>query len=106
MKIRYAVDQTNRVLQYRTIEHLDALAAEINRPATTPYRNSNSVSAIMIIFNQNVDDIQPLIAYVLGGCGWPQHMLLPKGTETGLKYDIFVMVSDYERDRVDPEPTR
>lgn len=36
------------------------------------------------------------------GCGWPQHMLLPKGTESGAKFDIFAMISDYEQDRVDP----
>lgn len=42
--------------------------------------------------------------WFLGGCGWPQHMLIPKGTEAGMKYDIFVMVTDYERDRVDPSP--
>lgn len=35
------------------------------------------------------------------GCGWPDHMLLPKGTAAGTKFDIFVMVSDYEQDRVD-----
>lgn len=35
------------------------------------------------------------------GCGWPQHMLLPKGSPEGVIFDIFVMVSDYEQDRVD-----
>lgn len=35
------------------------------------------------------------------GCGWPQHMLLPKGSPEGAIYDVFVMVSDYENDRVD-----
>lgn len=35
------------------------------------------------------------------GCGWPQHMLLPKGSEQGVTYDVFVMVSDYAGDSVD-----
>lgn len=35
------------------------------------------------------------------GCGWPQHMLLPKGSTEGTKFNIFVMVSDYNLDHVD-----
>jgi tyrosinase len=34
------------------------------------------------------------------GCGWPHHMLIPKGTAGGMKFDLFVMISDYEEDRV------
>jgi len=34
-------------------------------------------------------------------CGWPDHMLLPKGTLAGTKYQIFVMISNIELDRVD-----
>ena len=35
------------------------------------------------------------------GCGWPQHMLLPKGSPEGMQFDIFVMVSNYADDLVD-----
>lgn len=35
------------------------------------------------------------------GCGWPQHMLLPKGTLAGTKFDIFVMISDKQQDTVE-----
>ena len=34
------------------------------------------------------------------GCGWPQHMLIPRGTAEGLKGQLFVMVSNYEEDKV------
>ncbi|XP_065075620.1 phenoloxidase 8-like isoform X1 [Ochlerotatus camptorhynchus] len=35
------------------------------------------------------------------GCGWPQHMLIPKGaTGDGVQFDIFAMVSDYTIDAV------
>lgn len=38
------------------------------------------------------------------GCGWPQHMLIPKGLPgAGLQADLFVMVSNYEDDRVDQD---
>lgn len=35
------------------------------------------------------------------GCGWPQHMLLPKGTPNGSLFNIFVMISNFDLDRVD-----
>lgn len=34
------------------------------------------------------------------GCGWPQHMLLPKGTADGMQFDLYVMISDYNGDEV------
>lgn len=34
------------------------------------------------------------------GCGWPQHMLLPKGTAEGMPFDLYVMISDYTGDEV------
>jgi tyrosinase len=35
------------------------------------------------------------------GCGWPAHLLIPKGSAEGFKCLLFVMVSNYEEDRVD-----
>uniref|UniRef100_A0A240PKS4 Tyrosinase copper-binding domain-containing protein n=1 Tax=Anopheles christyi TaxID=43041 RepID=A0A240PKS4_9DIPT len=32
------------------------------------------------------------------GCGWPSHMLLPKGNTNGIEYDLFAMVSRFEDD--------
>lgn len=40
------------------------------------------------------------------GCGWPQHMLLPKGSPEGTKFNIFVMISNIELDRVDQPDTK
>lgn len=34
------------------------------------------------------------------GCGWPQHMLLPKGNAAGMQFDLYVMISDYTGDEV------
>lgn len=34
------------------------------------------------------------------GCGWPQHMLLPKGKAEGMTFDLFVMISDINGDAV------
>lgn len=38
--------------------------------------------------------------FVFCGCGWPQHMLLPKGTPEGLLCELFVMITDNQQDRV------
>lgn len=38
------------------------------------------------------------------GCGWPHHMLIPKGTTgNGLACDLFVMISNYNDDRIDQD---
>lgn len=36
--------------------------------------------------------------------GWPHHMLIPKGLPgAGLACDLFVMISDYQGDRIDQD---
>lgn len=39
-------------------------------------------------------------AFNFCGCGWPQHMLVPKGTPQGETYQLFVMISNIDQDRV------
>ena len=34
------------------------------------------------------------------GCGWPQHMLLPRGKQEGMAFELFVMVTDWSQDKV------
>lgn len=34
------------------------------------------------------------------GCGWPHHMLVPKGTQQGYPMVLFAMVSNWDEDRV------
>jgi hypothetical protein len=34
-------------------------------------------------------------------CGWPYHMLLPRGTQTGMDFRLLVMITDWRIDRVD-----
>lgn len=35
------------------------------------------------------------------GCGWPQHMLIPKGAPEGVACQLFVMISDYKDDKIE-----
>ncbi|KAK7794457.1 hypothetical protein R5R35_003821 [Gryllus longicercus] len=34
-------------------------------------------------------------------CGWPQHMLIPRGHAEGKHSTLFVMISDYDKERVE-----
>ena len=35
------------------------------------------------------------------GCGWPLNLLVPRGTPTGMKADLFVLVTDWREDAYD-----
>ena len=49
----------------------------------------------------SIADKEKRAEFSICGCGWPQHMLLPKGTVEGMQFDIFVMISNFEDDKVD-----
>lgn len=34
------------------------------------------------------------------GCGWPHNLLIPKGKAGGMPFDLFVMISKYDDDKV------
>lgn len=36
-------------------------------------------------------------------CGWPHHMLLPIGTMDGAPFEVFVMLTPFEKDRVETD---
>uniref|UniRef100_A0A1W7RAE9 Hemocyanin subunit 3a n=1 Tax=Hadrurus spadix TaxID=141984 RepID=A0A1W7RAE9_9SCOR len=36
-------------------------------------------------------------------CGWPQHLLVPKGDTKGMKFHLFVMLTDREKDATSPD---
>jgi len=33
-------------------------------------------------------------------CGWPQNLLFPRGTGSGLKFDLFAMITNFHEDKV------
>ena len=37
------------------------------------------------------------------GCGWPLNLLIPRGTAAGMKADLFVLVTDWEKDAYDKD---
>lgn len=45
-------------------------------------------------------DESALAQFNFCGCGWPQHMLLPRGSPEGLPCELFVMISNFADDIV------
>lgn len=81
--------------------------------ANTITRNSRQ-SAVTIPFEQtfrNLETNRPADNITGGvqddfnfcGCGWPHHMLIPKGSPEGFASVLFVMVSNLETDWVSAE---
>jgi tyrosinase len=79
-------------------------------PGVNTLRRRDAESTVTIPFERtfrNYDANAPaagtaaLQEFNFCGCGWPEHMLIPKGLPEGLDCELFVMVSNYEEDRVD-----
>lgn len=82
------------------------------RPGANTVNRRSTESAVTIPYEQtfrNLDRNRPAAGsaaeaeYNICGCGWPQHMLIPRGNAAGMKFDMFVMISDYEQDRVNQD---
>lgn len=42
----------------------------------------------------------PTSAQGFCGCGWPHHLLIPKGRPEGMRFVLFAMATDWEKDKV------
>ncbi|XP_067015103.2 phenoloxidase 2 [Anabrus simplex] len=69
----------------------------------------SSESSVSVPYEQTFSEMnadQPSVSqFTFCGCGWPQHMLIPKGLPEGLLADLFIMISNYIDDRVEQRPT-
>lgn len=71
-------------------------------------RNSTQ-STVTIPFERTFRDLdtnrptgeEDLAQFNFCGCGWPQHLLIPKGTAEGMLCELFVMISNYDDDKVE-----
>lgn len=95
--------------QRKMFIEMDRFVVDLNSGQNTITRQS-SQSSVTIPFEQTFRDLSAqgsspnrpdLATFNFCGCGWPQHMLVPKGSEGGDAYQLFVMFSNYELDRVD-----
>lgn len=79
------------------------------RPGQNTINQRSVESSVTIPYEQtfrNLDSNRPAAGTEaeaennICGCGWPHHMLIPKGNPSGMKFDLFVMISNYEEDEV------
>ncbi|XP_055688055.1 phenoloxidase 2-like [Lutzomyia longipalpis] len=62
---------------------------------TIPYnRTFRNISTAAVPAGQTQDQFN------FCGCGWPSHLLVPKGSPEGFTFDTFVMISDFAGDTV------
>ncbi|XP_016986003.1 phenoloxidase 2 [Drosophila rhopaloa] len=105
-------DERNQPLR---LEEQRLMAIEMDKftvdlvPGENTIRRQSTESSVAIPFERSFRpvgaDYQPKAADELArfrfcGCGWPQHLLLPKGNAQGMLFDLFVMISDYTQDSV------
>ncbi|KAF5280180.1 hypothetical protein FQR65_LT15043 [Abscondita terminalis] len=98
-------DEKRQTMQFREQKHLfialDRFTVVL-APGVNTITRASTESTVTIPFEQTFrnlgDDFSPEANYC--GCGWPHHMLLPKGTHDGYSCQLFVMISDYAEDSV------
>ncbi|XP_063218970.1 phenoloxidase 1-like [Bacillus rossius redtenbacheri] len=88
---------------------LDKFQVTLKPKSNTITRRSDE-SSVTIPFEQtfrNLEKNRPadtdssIMAFNFCGCGWPHHLLIPKGSEQGFPCQLFVMVSNYDGDKID-----
>lgn len=70
---------------------------------------SSHQSSVTIPFDRTFRDLdshrphegQSLDQFNFCGCGWPEHLLIPKGTPEGMPCHLFVMISNYDDDKIE-----
>ncbi|XP_023309916.1 uncharacterized protein LOC108904736 [Anoplophora glabripennis] len=91
---------------------LDKFKVNLKQGKNNIKRTSNQ-SSVTIPFERTFRDQdnnrptggEALAQFNFCGCGWPQHMLIPKGTPEGIACQLFVMISNYADDRIDQDIT-
>ncbi|CAH0713851.1 unnamed protein product, partial [Brenthis ino] len=92
--------------QRKMFIEMDRFVVPLNAGQNQIVRMSTQ-SSVTIPFEQTFRDLSvprdqsDAVALNYCGCGWPQHMLVPRGTPAGAQYDLFVMLSNYDLDSVD-----
>ncbi|XP_055610031.1 phenoloxidase 8-like [Uranotaenia lowii] len=93
--------------QRRYAIELDKFVVDLTPGANNIVRRSDQ-SSVTIPFErsfrrQDISVMPNAENYRFCNCGWPDHLLLPKGSPEGLPYDLFVMISDYKGDSINQE---
>nr|Q8I6K2.1 RecName: Full=Phenoloxidase 2; AltName: Full=Prophenoloxidase-II; Flags: Precursor [Holotrichia diomphalia]BAC15602.1 prophenoloxidase-I [Holotrichia diomphalia] len=90
---------------------MDRFKVTLRQGQNTITRNSTQ-SSVTIPFERTFRDLdtnrpaegsEELDIFNFCGCGWPHHLLVPKGTPDGFKAQLFVMISNYADDKVEQD---
>ncbi|XP_004526317.1 phenoloxidase 2 [Ceratitis capitata] len=90
---------------------LDKFVVSLN-PGQNTIRRRSTESSVTIPFDRtfrNLEASRPAagsaeeLEFNFCGCGWPNHMLIPKGLPEGLRCELFVMISNYDQDRIEQQ---
>ncbi|XP_017877241.2 phenoloxidase 1-like [Ceratina calcarata] len=81
------------------------------QPGENKIERKSTESSVTIPFKNtfpDLDDKRPIngdssVSSDFCSCGWPQHMLVPKGKKEGFRMQLFVMISDYTDDAVEQD---
>lgn len=67
-------------------------------------RRKSIETALTIDFPQSLRELQLDTENTMPfcGCGWPHHLLIPKGKREGLSFDVFALITNSEEDYVQP----
>ncbi|OXA57671.1 Phenoloxidase 3 [Folsomia candida] len=88
---------------------LDKFTTQLN-PGVNAITRRSTQSNVTIPWDQSFRQLErsvqaPSAEQSACGCGWPQHMLIPRGNPSGQLYDLVVFVTNGEDDRVvNPQP--
>lgn len=69
-----------------------SLESSVTIPHNVTYRNLEN--------NRPAPNTNAETAFNFCGCGWPQNMLIPKGSAGGFQCQLFVMISNGSIDQV------
>ncbi|XP_065204195.1 phenoloxidase 3-like [Planococcus citri] len=105
--------------QRRMFVEMDKFTVELKSNVTSIIKRKSTHSSVTIPFERSFMTLSAAKKFVQSqlpdkkltesangycGCGWPHHLLVGKGTVGGLLCDLFVMITDYEDDKVSDSP--
>jgi len=81
---------------------MDKFKVKLNKSGETIISRAAELSSVIRKPAQKVFDDTPGDDFDNDycGCGWPYHLLLPRGTRDGMKFKLFVFISDWNVDKV------
>ncbi|XP_021955351.1 phenoloxidase 2 [Folsomia candida] len=103
-------EQFPMVQQRRLFFQLDKFTTQLS-PGVNGITRRSSESSVTIPWEQTFRDLERSVQtpaaneQTFCGCGWPEHMVIPRGTATGQLYDVVVFITDGNEDRVEQPAT-